>query len=112
MRELKVYKMVDKYYCDDSFCVEPSDVYLKSEVDEAIAELKDVIRKHEEKNKWRSPIDEKPERGQLVLVAFSERQKMHYFPIDVVRWNSSHELGEYEVNAWMPLPQPPKEAKE
>ena len=61
MRELKVYKMVDKYYCDDSFCVEPSDVYLKSEVDEAIAELKDVIRKHEAKNKWRSPIDEKPE---------------------------------------------------
>ena len=51
MRELKVYKMVDKYYCDDSFCVEPSDVYLKSEVDEAIAELKDVIRKHEAKNK-------------------------------------------------------------
>ena len=39
MRELKVYKMVDQYYCDDSFCVEPSDVYLKSEVDEAIAEL-------------------------------------------------------------------------
>ena len=112
MRELKVYKMVDKYYCDDSFCVEPSDVYLKSEVDEAIAELKDVIRKHEEKNKWRSPIDEKPECGKLVLVAFSERYKMHYFPIDVVRWNSSHELGEYEVNAWMPLPQPPKEAKE
>ena len=65
--KLKVYKMVDEYYCDDSFCVEPSDVYLKSEVDEAIAELKDVIRKHEEKNEWRSPIDEKPERGQLVL---------------------------------------------
>ena len=112
MRELKVYKMVDKYYCDDSFCVEPSDVYLKSEVDEAIAELKDVIRKHEAKNKWRSPIDEKPECGQLVLVAFSERYKMHYFPIDVVRWNSSYELGEYEVNAWMPLPQPTKKAKE
>ena len=49
MRELKVYKMVDKYYCDDSFCVEPSDVYLKSEVDEVIAELKDVIRKYEAK---------------------------------------------------------------
>ena len=61
--KLKVYKMVDEYYCDDSFCVEPSDVYLKSEVDEAIAELKDVIRK-------------------------------------------------YEANACMPIPQPPKEAKE
>lgn len=86
-------------------------VYIKEDVDEAIAELKDVIRKHEEKNKWRSPIDEKPERGQLVLVAFSERQKMHYFPIDVVRWDSSYDLGEYEVNAWMPLPQPPKEVE-
>ena len=86
--------------------------YFQSEVDEAIAELKDVIRKHEEKNEWRLPIDEKPECWQLVLVAFSERYEMHYFPIDVVRWNSSHELGEYEVNAWMPLPQPPKEAKE
>lgn len=104
MSELKSYKMVDEYYCDDAFCVIPSDVYLKSEADE-------VIRKHEEKNKWRSPIDEKPERGQLVLVAFSERQKMHYFPIDVVRWDSSYDLGEYEVNAWMPLPQPPKEVE-
>lgn len=37
--ELKVYKMVDKDYCDDSFCVVPSDVYLKSEVDEEIAKL-------------------------------------------------------------------------
>ena len=40
MRELKVYKMVDKYYCDDSFCVVPSDVYLKSEADEVICHQK------------------------------------------------------------------------
>ena len=39
MNELKVYKMVDEYYCDDSFCVVPSDVYLKSEVDEELAKL-------------------------------------------------------------------------
>ena len=39
MSELKVYKMVDEYYCDDSFCVVPSDVYLKSEVDEELAKL-------------------------------------------------------------------------
>ena len=39
MSELKVYKMVDEYYCDDSFCVIPSDVYLKSEADKLIAEL-------------------------------------------------------------------------
>ena len=37
--QLKSYKMVDKYYCDDSFCIEPSDVYLKSEADKLIAEL-------------------------------------------------------------------------
>ena len=99
-----------KMKCDE--LVELSDgYYIKEDVDEAIAELKDVIRKHEAKNKWRSPIDEKPECGQIVLVAFSERYEMHYFPIDVVRWNSSHDLGEYEVNAWMPLPQPPKEVE-
>ena len=45
MRELKVYKMVDKYYCDDSFCVVPSDVYLKSEADELIAELEEKHKK-------------------------------------------------------------------
>ena len=39
MNELKVYKMVDKDYCDDSFCIVPSDVYLKSEVDEELAKL-------------------------------------------------------------------------
>lgn len=39
------------------------------------------------------------------------RQKAHYFPIDVVCWDSSYDLGEYEVNAWMPLPQPPKEVE-
>ena len=60
--------------CDE--LVELSDgYYIKEDVDEAIAELKDVIRKHEAKNKWRSPIDEKPECGKLVLVAFSERYK-------------------------------------
>ena len=40
MSELKVYKMIDKDYCDDSFCVVPSDVYLKSEVDEVICHQK------------------------------------------------------------------------
>lgn len=38
--ELKVYKMVDKDYCDDSFCIEPSDVYIKSEADEVICHQK------------------------------------------------------------------------
>ena len=40
MSELKVYKMIDKDYCDDSFCIVPSDVYLKSEVDEVIRHQK------------------------------------------------------------------------
>lgn len=39
MSGLKVYKMVDEKYCDDSFCVIPSDVYLKSEADEELAKL-------------------------------------------------------------------------
>ena len=45
MSELKVYKMIDECYCDDSFCVVPSDVYLKSEVDEFIAELEEKHKK-------------------------------------------------------------------
>lgn len=39
MSGLKVYKMVDEKYCDDSFCVIPSDVYLKSEADEELEKL-------------------------------------------------------------------------
>lgn len=38
--ELKTYKMVDKDYCDDSFCIVPSDVYIKSEADEVIRRQK------------------------------------------------------------------------
>lgn len=44
MSELKVYKMIDKDYCDDSFCVVPSDVYLKSEADELIEALNRQIK--------------------------------------------------------------------
>ena len=44
MSELKVYKMVDKDYCDDSFCIVPSDVYLKSEADEEIAKLNRQVK--------------------------------------------------------------------
>ena len=40
MSELKTHKMIDEKYCDDSFCVVPSDVYLKSEADKVIEELK------------------------------------------------------------------------
>ena len=40
MSELKVYKMVGEDYCDDSFCVVPYDVYLKSEADEVIRRQK------------------------------------------------------------------------
>lgn len=45
MIELKVYKMISEDYCDDSFCVVPSDVYLKSEADELIAELEEKYKK-------------------------------------------------------------------
>lgn len=44
MSELKVYKMVDEKFCDDSFCVVPSDVYLKSEADEVIEALNRQIK--------------------------------------------------------------------
>lgn len=44
MSELKVYKMIDKDYCDDSFCIVPSDVYLKSEADEELAKLNRQVK--------------------------------------------------------------------
>ena len=44
MNELKVYKMVDKDYCDDSFCIVHSDVYLKSEADEELAKLNRQVK--------------------------------------------------------------------
>lgn len=46
MSGLKVYKMVDEEYCDDSFCVIPSDVYLKSEADEELAKLNRYLLEH------------------------------------------------------------------
>lgn len=44
MSELKLHKMIDERYCDDSFCVIPSDVYLKSEADEVIEALNRQIK--------------------------------------------------------------------
>ena len=43
MSELKTYKMVDEKYCTDCVCVIPSEVYLKSEADKVIAELKQKL---------------------------------------------------------------------
>lgn len=44
MSELKTYKMVDEKYCTDCVCVIPSEVYLKSEADKVIAELKESVK--------------------------------------------------------------------
>ena len=44
MSELKAYKMVDEKYCTDCVCVIPSEVYLKSEADKVIAELKEHVK--------------------------------------------------------------------
>lgn len=60
--------------------------------------------------RWRKCSEEKPKQGDLVLVCFAERYKAHYFPMDVVHWDSSYELSEYEVTHWMQLPSAPKEA--
>ena len=46
MVELKSYKMVDEDYCDNALCVVPSNVYLKSEADEVIAELKNQVHEY------------------------------------------------------------------
>lgn len=51
MSELKTYKMVDEKYCTDSVCVIPSEVYIKSEADNVIAEKDAKITDLIEKNK-------------------------------------------------------------
>ena len=71
--------------------------------------LRREIHDLEEAQRWRKVCEEKPKNGDVVLVRFSERTKGHYFPMDVVRWDSSYELGEIEVTHWMPLPKAPDE---
>lgn len=79
--------------------------------DDELSRLKARIAELKEERRWRKFSDEKPELGDVVLVRFTERTKGHYFPIDVVRWDSSYELGEIEVSHWMPLPSTPKEER-
>ena len=77
---------------------------------EEYREIKDhYFHQLEEERRWRKFSKKKPELGDIVLVKLSERVKGHYFPMDVVRWDSSYELGEIEVSHWMPLPLAPKE---
>lgn len=78
---------------------------------DGVVRLKERIAELEEERRWRKLPDEKPELGDVVFVKFTERTKGHYYPIDVVRWDSSYELGEIEVSHWMPLPSAPKEEK-
>ena len=59
--------------------------------------------------RWLKVCEEKPRNGDLILALFSERTKGHYFPMDVVRWDSTYEYGEIEVTHWMPLPNPPED---
>ena len=103
MSELKAHRFfsLDEVWQDANL---GSDYYLKSEADKVIAEL-------EEERRWRKFPDEKPELGDIVLVKFSERTKGHYYPIDIVRWDSSYELGEIEVSHWMQRPSAPKEGE-
>lgn len=74
-----------------------------------IAKMNVLIEELEEAQHWRKFSEEKPELGEVVLVKFTERTKGHYYPIDVVRWDSTYELGEIEVSHWMPCPKEPED---
>lgn len=74
-----------------------------------IAKMNALIEELEEAQHWRKFSEEKPELGEVVLVKFTERAKGHYYPIDVVRWDSTYELGEIEVSHWMPRPKEPED---
>lgn len=104
MSELKAITAYEANWKAESYGDNRVLVYLKSAADKVIAELK-------EERRWRKCSDEKPDLGDIVLVKLSERVKGHYFPMDVVRWDSTFELGEIEVSHWMPLPSAPKEEK-
>lgn len=87
------------------------DVKAKNIIEECytcIHQLLSTISKMETTTpKWISAKDRLPNIGDIVLVYFDERVKSHYFPIDVVRWDSTYELQEISVTHWMLLPPPP-----
>jgi len=82
----------------DVLHLDEQDYYIADEVDRYVASLKVEIPR------WRDVYKEPPKEGDLVIVRFAERYTGHYFPVDIVRWNSSYVLGEIKASGWMPVP--------
>ena len=134
--ELKVYVPQDGPWGlepeEGGKLVEEETCYLKSDVDAAIAELKQKLedvqasayaesvdagmenRRLKEERRWRKVSEEKPKWGEEVLVVDDEsKQYIVRFSHDM-KWISWGKMNTYESNCvkyWIPLPKAPKDAK-
>lgn len=80
--------------------------YTKSDADKVIAELK-------EERRWRKFSDEKPDDKQWIFVHVENPSKYGTY-IELRRWDAGckFDVEDQELyTKWMPLPEPPKEAK-
>ena len=107
MSELKAWTAQEIANSEKNFLMPPIKVYLKSEADKVIAELKEAQR-------WRKFPDEKPECGKEVLVVDDESK--HYivrFSHDMkwISWGKMNTCESKNVKYWMQLPSAPKAAK-
>lgn len=122
--ELKVYVPQDGPWGlepeEGGKLVEEETCYLKSEVDAAIAELKQKLEERDkeiaklnEERRWRKFHDEKPKWGEEVLVVDDEsKQYIVRFSHDM-KWISWGRMNTCESSAilyWRPLSSAPKEA--
>lgn len=132
--ELKIYLPQDGpwgLYSEETGTVEEETCYLKSDVDEAIAELKarihelenmphtdnsDVIELLENQNaelreatRWRKCSEEMPEDEECVLVVIEGKvEKVRYRKFDGYFHNTHFSLLNHSVKYWMPLPKAPE----
>ena len=108
--------------------IESADIYLKSEADKVIAELKAqnaqaeddnaLLRRNNaelrEANRWRKFPDEKPKWGEEVIVLDKEGdQHIVRFSHDFkwISWGKMNTCESDCIVSWMPLPSAPKEEK-
>lgn len=102
MSELKAFEVTGKALFGRTYT---KTVYLKSEADKVISELK-------EERRWRKFPDEKPKWGEEVLVVDDEsKQHIVRFSHDM-KWISWGKMNTCESNCvkhWMPLPKTPEE---
>ena len=115
MSELKAWTAQEIANSEKKFLMPPIKVYLKSEADKVIAELKEAQR-------WRKFPDKKPGKGQKVLfrtkyktdnirtwIGEFRNEDFDVFYASAPGWGC--EFLPNEIFGWMPLPSVPEEDK-